>query len=159
LALAIAHERPRAEVWASDASAVALACARDNARRLGLAARVRFVEGDWCAALGDVRFAMLVSNPPYLAEDDEHLLRGDLRFEPRLALASGADGLDALRAIIACAPDRLEPRGWLLLEHGANQALAVRALFAARGFGDVRSLRDLQAHERVSLGQWPGPAA
>jgi release factor glutamine methyltransferase len=158
LALAIAHERPLAEVWASDVSAAALVCAQANALRLGLIGRVHFVAGDWCAALGDVRFAMLVSNPPYLAEDDEHLRQGDLRFEPRLALVSGADGLDALRAIIARAPDHLEAGGWLLLEHGAGQADAVRALLAARGFGGIGSVSDLQGHERVSLGQWPGPA-
>lgn len=158
LALAVASERPHAEVWASDASPAALARARGNARRLDLARRVRFVAGDWCAALGTTRFAMLLSNPPYLAEDDAHLQQGDLRFEPRLALVSGAEGLDALRAIIAAAPDHLEPRGWLLLEHGAEQASSVRTLLGARGFAEVRSMRDLQAHERVTLGQWPNAA-
>ncbi len=158
LALAIARERPLAEVWASDASPAALARARANARRLDLAQRVHFAEGDWCAALSAERYAMLVSNPPYLAEGDEHLQQGDLRFEPRMALVSGAEGLDALRAIIAAAPDHLEPRGWLLLEHGAGQGSPVRALLGARGFAEVRSMRDLQAHERVSLGQWPDAA-
>lgn len=159
LALAVASERPRAEVWASDASPAALARARANAQRLDLAQRVRFVTGDWCAALGTTRFAMLLSNPPYLAEGDAHLQQGDLRFEPRMALVSGAEGLDALRAIIAAAPDHLDPRGWLLLEHGAGQGPPVRALLGARGFVEVRSLRDLQAHERVSLGRWMQPTS
>ncbi len=159
LALAIARERPLAEVWASDVSAAALECARANAQRMGLTRRVHFAEGDWCAALGAERYAMLVSNPPYLAEDDEHLQQGDLRFEPRMALVSGAEGLDALRAIIAAAPDHLEPRGWLLLEHGAGQGPPVRALLGTRGFVEVRSLRDLQVHERVSLGRWMQPTS
>ncbi|WP_297904403.1 peptide chain release factor N(5)-glutamine methyltransferase [Metallibacterium sp.] len=158
LALALASARPHAHVLATDASAVALTRARANARRLGLARRVRFAEGDWCAALGAERFAMLVSNPPYLADDDAHLQQGDLRFEPRMALAAGVDGLDALRVIIHAAPEHLHARGWLLLEHGAEQGLAVRALLAARGFVEVRSLRDLQAHERVTLGQWQNAA-
>lgn len=155
LALALAVSRPRATVYATDASAEALALARSNAQRLGLMERVHFSEGDWCAALSGGRFHMIVSNPPYLAEDDPHLEEGDLRFEPRMALASGPDGLEALRCIVASAPAHLEPDGWLLLEHGAGQGMAVRALLAARGFKRVRSLHDLQAHERVTLGQWP----
>jgi len=121
LALALASARPHAYVLATDASMAALTRARANARRLGLARRVRFAEGDWCAALGAERFAMLVSNPPYLADDDAHLQQGDLRFEPRMALAAGVDGLDALRVIIHAAPEHLHARGWLLLEHGAEQ--------------------------------------
>ena len=154
LALALAMERPLARITASDRSAEALALAARNARRLGLGERVRFVQGDWCAALAGARQALIVANPPYLAADDPHLEQGDLRHEPRAALVAGADGLEALRAIVACAPAHLLPQGWLLLEHGAGQGLAVRALLAAQGFAQVRSVRDLQAHERVSYGRW-----
>ena len=156
LALAMAGARPRARITATDASMSALRCARANAQRLGLADRIGFAAGDWCAALGAARFRVIVANPPYLAEGDPHLLEGDLRFEPRMALVAGTDGLEALRTITACAPVHLEPGGWLLLEHGAGQGPAVRALLTARGFAQVCSVPDLQAHERVTLGQWPG---
>ncbi len=158
LALALAQERPRARVLASDASAGALALAHANAQRLGLASRVRCVRGDWFEAVAGLRFHVIVSNPPYLAADDPHLQQGDLRHEPRAALVSGAEGLDALRTLAAGAPAHLHPHGWLLLEHGAGQGQAVRALLAARGFAQVSSVRDLQAHERVTLGQWPAAA-
>ncbi len=154
IALAIARERPRAEVTAIDASAAALAVARRNAAALGLA-RVRMLEGDWFAPVAGEVFAMVCSNPPYLADDDVHLALGDLRFEPRGALASGPDGLDDLRRIVAAAPAHLAPGGWLLLEHGWTQGEAVRALLAQAGFVDVHTARDLEGRERVGLGRRP----
>ncbi len=158
LALALASERPRAHVVATDASLPALAVARANAERLGIA-NVVFAAGNWCAALGGQRFDLIVANPPYIATGDAHLGEGDLRFEPVSALASGPDGLDALRAIAACAPAHLEQGGWLLLEHGWDQAPQVRALLSASGLGEVRSVRDLAGHERVTLGQAGPPEA
>jgi release factor glutamine methyltransferase len=150
IALAIARERPSLRVVATDASEAALAIARTNAQRVGLA-NVRFAHGDWCAALGAERFDAIVSNPPYIAADDPHLGQGDLRFEPRAALAAGADGLDAIRAIILSAPSHLVDGGWLLLEHGAEQGSAVRGLLEGQGFVSVRTMRDLAGHERATL--------
>lgn len=152
IALALAYERPRARVLASDASADALAVARANAQRLGIA-NIEFAQGDWCAALGARRFDVIVSNPPYIAADDAHLGQGDLRHEPPAALASGADGLDAIRRIAADAPRHLHSGGWLLLEHGWQQAAQVRALLAAAGFDDVGSVMDLEGRDRVTLGR------
>lgn len=152
IALAIASERPLAQVLATDIMDDALAVARANAARLQLA-NVSFASGDWLAPLADRRFHMLVSNPPYIASDDAHLQAGDLRFEPPAALASGSDGLDALRVICAGAADHLHDNGWLLLEHGHDQGAAVRALLASAGLVDVCSVRDLQQHERVTLGR------
>ncbi len=154
IALAIAKMRPDARVVAVDASRQALEVARTNAERLGLR-NVELREGDWCKGLADERFDMIVSNPPYICEDDPHLARGDLRFEPAMALASGADGLDAIRAIVACAPLHLSPGGWLLFEHGFDQAEAVAGLMRKAGFIDVESLRDLLGHGRVTLGRTP----
>lgn len=153
IALAIASERPLLEVVATDASAAALAVAQRNAQALGLASRVAFRRGDWLAPLAGERFDLIASNPPYLAEDDPHLAQGDLRFEPRSALASGSDGLDAIRRIVAEAPAHLRPGGWLLLEHGLAQGAAVRDLLHAAGFGAVQTLRDLEDRDRVSLGR------
>ncbi|NCT68414.1 MAG: peptide chain release factor N(5)-glutamine methyltransferase [Rhodanobacteraceae bacterium] len=154
IALALAHERPQARVLATDASADALAVARGNAAKLGLT-NVAFAQGDWCAALGAARFALIASNPPYIEAADPHLQQGDLPHEPLAALASGADGLDAIRAIVASAPDHLDVGGWLLLEHGWEQGAAVRALLSARGFVEVETARDLGGRDRVSLGRWP----
>jgi release factor glutamine methyltransferase len=157
IALAIASERPRARVTATDRSAPALAIARANAVALGLA-NVAFVSGDWFAPLAGRRFALVASNPPYIAEDDPHLALGDLRHEPRSALASGADGLDDLRRIVAAAPAHLEPGGWLLLEHGHDQGPAVRGLLAEAGFDAVETIVDLEGRDRVGVGRWPGRA-
>lgn len=154
IALAIAKMRPKARVVAVDASRQALEVARTNAERLDLR-NVELREGDWCKGLADECFDMIVSNPPYLCEDDPHLARGDVRFEPAMALASGADGLDAIRAIVACAPLHLSPGGWLLFEHGFDQAEAVAGLMRKAGFIDVESLRDLLGHGRVTLGRTP----
>jgi len=152
IALALALERPHARVLATDASEAALEVARANAARLG-AGNVLFAHGDWCAALGGAPFDLIASNPPYIAAGDPHLARGDLRFEPASALASGVDGLDAIRTIVAAAPAHLVPGGWLLLEHGWEQGAAVRALLSAHGFEAVTSARDLAGHERVSFGR------
>jgi release factor glutamine methyltransferase len=156
VALAIASERRQARVVATDASADALAVARRNAQRLGIA-NVRFVHGDWLAPLTGERFALIVSNPPYIEASDPHLAQGDLRHEPALALASGADGLDDIRRIVADARAHLEPGGWLLLEHGWNQGDAVRALLAVEGYAGAFTARDLEERDRVSGGRWrPG---
>lgn len=151
IAVACAHSRKDAVVTALDVSDDALAIARANAAANGVA--VRFLRSDWFAAVGSEKFELIASNPPYIAAGDEHLSQGDLRFEPVGALTDHADGLTALRNIIDGAPDHLEPGGWLLLEHGYDQAAAVRALLAARGFIEVQSWRDLPGIERVSGGR------
>lgn len=151
IAVALAHTRPDATVTALDLSADALDIAQANAAANG--ARVRFLRSDWYAALGEERFDLIASNPPYIASGDRHLSEGDLRFEPTGALTDHADGLSALRIIIDGASAHLEPGGWLLLEHGYDQAEAVRALLAARGFSEVQSWRDLAGIERVSGGR------
>ncbi len=149
IALALQQARPEAEVSAVDASTDALAVARANAERLGLP--VRFVHSDWLAQVSG-RFDLIVSNPPYIAQDDPHLAA--LTHEPLSALASGADGLDDIRTLIAQAPAHLAPGGWLLLEHGHAQAAAVRALFLqSEGWQTVRSRRDLAGIERCTGAQ------
>lgn len=152
IALALASERPEARVVATDASAPALAVARANAVRNGLE-NVEFRLGHWLQPLACERFQLIASNPPYVAEGDPHLAQGDLRFEPAAALASGPDGLDAIRHIVANAPANLQPGGWLLIEHGCSQGHAVRELLLAAGLEEVTSERDLEARERVTLGR------
>jgi len=149
IALAIASERPDADVTAVDASASALAVARRNAQRLGLA-RVFITESDWYSALGDRRFDVIVSNPPYVETGDPHLGQGDLRFEPASALASGPDGLDDIRRIARGARGYLTDNGWLLAEHGWNQAAAVRDIFIDAGLLDAFTAQDLEARDRVT---------
>jgi len=152
IALALQHARPDAQVTAVDASAGALEVARGNAARLGLP--LRFLQGDWCAALDSAeRFDLIASNPPYIAAADGHLAA--LVHEPLSALAAGADGLDDLRRIVAQAPAHLAPGGWLLLEHGWDQAAAVRELLQAAGFDAVQSRQDLAGIERCSGGFLP----
>ncbi len=149
IALALKSQRPQALVTAVDASADALDVARANAARLGLP--VTFRQGSWLQ--GDTaHYGLIVSNPPYVAAADPHL--ADLRHEPLQALASGPDGLADIRQIIQQAPARLHPGGWLLLEHGHDQAQRVRGLLAAQGFTQVSSRRDLAGIERCSGGQW-----
>ena len=155
IALALATERPRANVVAVDLSPGAVAVARRNADRLGLAARVEVREGAWFAPVAGERFDLIASNPPYIEADDPHLAEGDLRFEPRSALASGTDGLDDLRLIVRDAPAHLRPGGWLLVEHGWQQGAAVRALFDAAGFIEIGTERDLEGRDRVTLGRHP----
>ncbi len=154
IALALARERPRCIVTATDNSTPALAVARDNARRLAIT-NVRFHHGDWFAPLHGERFALIVSNPPYVAADDPHLSEGDLRHEPRQALVAGPEGLDALRHLIQQAPEYLSPGGRLLLEHGHDQGAAVRELFKGRGYDQIETHRDLANHERVTMGRHP----
>lgn len=153
IALAIAFERPNARAVAVDRSPGAATVARRNAEALSLAARVDVREGSWFAPVHSERFDLIASNPPYIEDLDPHLAQGDLRFEPRSALASGADGLDDLRVIANAAPSHLMPGGWLLVEHGWQQGAAVRALFVAAGFIDVETARDLEDRERVTLGR------
>jgi release factor glutamine methyltransferase len=152
IALAIAAERPQAEVTAVDASRQALEVARRNAAAHGLD-RVRFLHSDWFSAVVGQRFELIVGNPPYLAEDDPHLERGDLRFEPREALVSGKDGLDAIRQIIEAAPSHLGSGAWLLLEHGFDQAPAVRDLFADQGLVQIETALDWEGRQRVTCGR------
>ena len=154
IALALAHERPHARVVATDASDAALAVARGNAIALGID-NIDFRRGDWLAALSGERFDLIASNPPYIASDDPHLGVGDLRHEPAAALASGRDGLDAIRVIVRDAPSHLLAGGWLLLEHGLEQARAVRELLDDVGFVDVATEHDLEDRDRVTLGRMP----
>jgi release factor glutamine methyltransferase len=149
IALAIAHRRTDAQVEAVDASADALAVASENARRLSL--QVRFAQGEWLAGCSGP-YDLIVSNPPYVAEGDEHLPA--LRHEPMQALVAGVDGLADIRAIVEQAPPRLASDGWLLLEHGWDQAAAVRELLRAAGFADVVSRHDLAGIERCTGGRW-----
>jgi release factor glutamine methyltransferase len=151
LALALKQAWPQADIWATDASPAALSVARANARRHGL--ELSFAEGDWWAAVGNRRFGLAVSNPPYVAGDDPHL--SALAHEPRAALTPGGDGLQALRQLIAAAPTHLLPGAWLLLEHGHDQAAAVRGLFDARGFGPAATRQDLAALPRCTGAMWP----
>ncbi|WHZ12575.1 MAG: Peptide chain release factor N(5)-glutamine methyltransferase [Burkholderiaceae bacterium] len=150
VALALKAARPALDVTATDASFDALAVAQANARRLGLA--LEFAQGSWFdAAQG--RYHLIVSNPPYVAQHDAHLAA--LRHEPRSALVSGPDGLDDLRQIVEHAPGHLHPGGWLLLEHGWDQAAAVRTLLAAAALEQVQSRPDLAGMERCSGGRMP----
>ncbi|MCX7113154.1 MAG: peptide chain release factor N(5)-glutamine methyltransferase [Proteobacteria bacterium] len=184
IAVTLALELPKASITALDLSPAALKLAAENAARLG-AGNVCFIQSDWFAAmpfhvLGCRRIAtfpprispkapsglllppigpfdLIVSNPPYIAENDPHLVEGDVRFEPRLALISGPDGLDAIRRIVGEAPKRLNPGGWLLFEHGYGQAGRAGELLRAAGFVDVESFADLQGHLRVSGGRSMAP--
>lgn len=152
VAVTLALELPGATVTALDLSAAALAVAQRNAARL--AAPVRFMQSDWFGALAAQRgFDLVVANPPYVAAGDPHLAAGDLPFEPALALACGADGLDAIRRIVAAAPGHLRAGGWLLFEHGYDQAAAVAGLLQAAGYGQIQQQCDLAGIVRVSGGR------
>lgn len=153
IALALASERPAWRLTGVDRIDEAVALAERNRAALQLD-NASFQPSHWFSVLGGQRFALIVSNPPYIRSDDQHLSQGDVRFEPASALVAGRDGLTDLREIIAQAPDHLEHGGWLLLEHGYDQAAAVRELLLARGFAQVESRRDLGGHERISLGSW-----
>lgn len=152
IALALAAERPEWTITAVDRCGDALEVARDNARRLALG-RIEWLQGDWFAPLGARRFALLLSNPPYVAADDPVLLGDSLRHEPRTALTPGIDALADLHALIDAAPQHLRPGGRLLLEHGASQGGAVRARLAAQGYADIVSHPDAAGHERVTEGR------
>ena len=152
IALALRQCAPAAQITAVDYSPAALAVARDNGQRLGL--DVEWLQGDWFAPLAGRRFTLITSNPPYIAAADPHLAA--LRDEALSALTPGEDGLAALRLICQGAPAHLQPGGWLLLEHGYDQAAPVRSLLQAAGFRAVSTRRDLAGHERCTAGQWPG---
>ena len=151
IALAVKSERPACAVTAVDASAEALALARENAARLALA--LELLQSDWFSALAGRRFDLVLANPPYIAADDPHLARGDLRFEPRSALAAAEHGLRDIRRIAEAAPAHLRPGGWLALEHGYDQGAAAREILVAAGFAGVATRRDLAGHERITLGR------
>lgn len=150
IALALAHRRHDAQIVATDVSRDALACAASNAERLGL--KLAFAHGAWWEAVGAQRFHLAVSNPPYIAAADPHL--ADLRHEPLQALSPGGDGLDAVRQIVAMAPRHLHQHGWLLLEHGWDQAVAVQALLRAAGFEAIATRTDLAGLPRCTAGCW-----
>ena len=152
IALAVQHDLPHLSVTASDVSELALRVARENAGDLGLP--VEFVESSWFDALAKRRWALIVSNPPYVAADDGHLLEGDLRFEPNTALTDGGDGLSSIREIASNAPDHLEAGGWLLIEHGYDQAADVRSILELNGFSKVSLRHDLAGRPRVTGGCW-----
>lgn len=152
IALALAHERPHAQVTAVDVSEAALAVAKRNALELELH-NLAFAHGHWFTGLGGQRFEVIVSNPPYIEAADAHLQQGDLRFEPRAALASGVEGLDDMRIIVSEAPMHLRPGGWLLVEHGWNQGAAIRLLFGRAGFTETATVQDMEQRDRVTLGR------
>jgi len=151
IAIAVAHERPQWSITATDISTSALEVARRNGAAL-VSDRVRWIQGDWYAALARRRFDVLVSNPPYIAENDPVLRADGLRHEPRLALTPGGDGLAPYTTLINGAHRHLKPGGWLVVEHGSTQGETLRALLVARGFSSVTSHRDLAGHERVTEG-------
>lgn len=150
IAIVIAYTRADAKVTALDASEAALAIARRNAERHQ--AQVRLLHSDWYRALGHEQFDVIVSNPPYIVAGDPHLSQGDLRFEPVDALTDHDDGLSAIRTIVEGAQSHLMPGGWILMEHGYDQAPQVRELLIRQGFRDVQSWQDLAGIERVTGG-------
>jgi len=152
VALALAVERPGWRILGVDLDPASVDLAARNAGRLGLN-NVRFMPSDWYEAIGDERFSLIVANPPYVREDDPCLAAPGLRCEPRRALASGRDGLDALRRVVAGAPRHLAQGAWLMCEHGADQGVAVRELFVRAGLVAVETARDLAGAERVTLGR------
>lgn len=156
LAITLALELPGMQVTAVDVSPAALTIARRNAARLG--AEVAFIESDWFAALPPQSFELIVANPPYVAADDPHLAQGDLRFEPAAALTDHADGLTAIRRIVAEAPRWLAEGGWLFFEHGWDQGDAARELLSAAGFEAIEQRRDLAGIVRASGGRKPAAA-
>lgn len=149
IALTLASERPHCQIVATDISENAITVARQNAHQLGLS-NIEFLQGDWFKPLADTRFDLIVSNPPYVHQTDPHLDEGDVRFEPKAALVSGVEGLDAISAIVAQAPTFLAEGGWLVLEHGYDQAEAVKDLFQSAGFSHCAMYRDLNDQPRIS---------
>ena len=154
IALAIAKHRPHSDVVGVDASPSTLEVAKKNASALQIP-NVQFLPSNWFSALEGERFNVIVSNPPYIEEADIHLKQGDLRFEPLSALASGADGLDDIRRIIDDCLIHLKPQGWLMFEHGYNQAESVRELMAQAGLVNIETFHDLGGNDRVTIGKNP----
>lgn len=153
IALALASERLSWHITGVDVVEQAVQLAQENAQATGLT-HVRFFQSDWFSALKEQQFHLILSNPPYIAEDDPHLVQGDVRFEPLSALVADENGLADIRQIIAHAPQQLYAKGWLVFEHGYQQAAAVRAMLETAGFNAVHSVLDLAGHERLTLGQW-----
>ncbi|MCF6217675.1 MAG: peptide chain release factor N(5)-glutamine methyltransferase [Gammaproteobacteria bacterium] len=152
IALAIASERPRCQLYAVDISADALAVARQNATQLAIP-NVTFLQGDWLASLQQKSLNMVVSNPPYIENNDQHLEQGDLRFEPKIALSSGTDGLDDIRLLIKSSRQPLQPDGWLLLEHGYQQSAEILEIMRQQGYRRVQGHIDYGGNDRVACGQ------
>ena len=152
IALACKAERPATEVWAVDSSPEALTCAAANGQSLGL--DVEWVLSDWFAALPKEKWDLLISNPPYVAAGDEHLAHGDLRAEPSCALIGGPTGFECIERIVEAAPDFLSNGGWLLLEHGFDQAPTVSAMMSSTGFDGVGTRQDWSGQARLTGGQW-----
>lgn len=152
IALAIAKNRPKSLVTAVDFSENALNVTRENAENLNIQ-NITFLQSDWFSALENQRFDVIVSNPPYIEENDAHVSQGDLRFEPKSALTSGTDGLDDIRKIIYESVSFLNPQGWLMLEHGYNQAEKVRGLMANHGFIEIATIKDFGGNDRVTMGR------
>lgn len=152
IALALAKENPQWQMTAVDKSPEAAAVARENAISNQIS-NITVLEGSWCEPLTDLPVDMIVSNPPYIRSDDEHLQQGDVRFEPITALASGIDGLDDIRLIAQQSFEALKPDGYLLLEHGFDQGVAVQQILLDAGFDDVKTDQDLSSHDRVSSGR------
>jgi release factor glutamine methyltransferase len=152
IALAIAHERPRCRLLATDISPAAIETAAANARQLGIN-NIEFHTGDWCEALAGRQCDVIVSNPPYIRNTDPHLQSGDVRFEPRSALAAGPEGMDDLEKITRCAGHHLRTSGWLLMEHGYDQGRQAIHLLEANGFQAVTDHADDAGLSRVVMGQ------
>lgn len=153
ISLALAKERPLWRLHATDFSDKALAVAQNNAQQLNIH-NITFYLGCWYEALTQRDYAAIVSNPPYIAENDVHLIQGDLHFEPKLALQSGPEGLTAIQSLITKAPLYLRNSGWLFLEHGYTQQTAIQEMFYARGFQSVVTYLDINQHPRITIGQW-----
>lgn len=154
IALALASELPQWQWVGVDQSVDAVELAKRNCSRLRLTEQATFMQSDWFSALAGQTFQLIVSNPPYIEENDPHLTQGDVRFEPASALTSGADGLQDIREICQQAPRYLEQGGWLLLEHGYNQAAAVASIMQKWGFHSVTCYCDLGGNERITAGKW-----
>lgn len=154
IALALATERPDSAVTAVDVMPDAVALAQRNVERLGVA-NVTVLQSSWFSALEKQTFGMIVSNPPYIDEQDPHLAQGDVRFEPLTALVAANAGLADLDHIVTTSRQHLRPGGWLLVEHGWTQGEAVRALFTQAGYAAVETCRDYGGNERLTLGLWP----
>jgi len=154
IALSLAKDRPQWNVTAVDRVEEAVELAERNRQRLHLD-NAQVLTSHWFSAVKGKRFDLILSNPPYIASNDPHLVEGDVRFEPSSALVSGSDGLDDLRLIVSQAPGHLEPGGWLLLEHGYDQGPAVRELLNRHGFEQIQTRRDLGDHERITFGRAP----
>ena len=154
IALAVASERPRCAVTATDLSTDALAIAASNALRLGIG-HVEFLAGDWYAPVAGRRYDLITANPPYIALDDPRVAPEVRRHEPQQALYAGPTGFEALERVVAGAPSHLHPGGWLVVEHGDRQGEQVRALLSAAGFESIATHRDLGGRERCSEGRSP----